>query len=199
MSRTRDKDYYEYFYDYDIWIPSSTLYLGSVSDVDGDESGTNYEMTERAVKGLHILDSKADSPITIIMNNLGGDEYHGLAIYDTIKLCKNHITIKARGHAMSMGGIILQAADERQMSANSRLMMHYGSFSFDGNAQDAYRWVDENKKIDKFMEDLFLEKIKEKHPKYTRAKLQEKLNSDYILSAKEALELGLIDKIEGDK
>ena len=88
-------------------------------------------MAERAIKALHILDSTAptgDKPITVIMNNPGGDEYHGMAIYDAIKSCKNHVTIVVFGMAMSMGSIILQAADKRVMSANSRVMIHYGTW-----------------------------------------------------------------------
>jgi ATP-dependent Clp endopeptidase proteolytic subunit ClpP len=202
MSRKFIKEDIDRFHDYDLYIPGRTLYMGSVStDPDHGESGTDAIMAERVIKGLFILDSTApdgNSPITIIMNNPGGDEYDGLAIYDAIRACKNHVTIIVYGKAMSMGGIILQAADKRVMSENSRFMMHYGQFGVNANAQDVYKWVEDNKKIDTLMEDIFIEKMLEKDPKINRRKLQEMLKSDFICDAKEAVALGLADEVLGE-
>lgn len=192
------RDDIDRFFQYNIDVSSRTIYMGSSDDYSGEESGTDYKMAENVIKALHILDSNAengDKPITIIMNNPGGDEYNGLAIYDAIKCCKNHITIKVYGQAMSMGGIILQAADERIMSPNSRFMIHYGTFSMEGNAKDVYSWIEDNKKIDTLMEDIFLEKIKQKKPNFTRHQLKKWLKSDHIMDAEKALEYGLIDGI----
>lgn len=193
-----NKESIDRFYDYDIHVESRTLYMGSVSDVDGSENGTDYAMTERIIKGLHILDNSApegDKPINIIMNNIGGDPVHGMAIYDAIKACKNHVTITVFGHAMSTGSIVLQAPDKRIMAPNARLMIHYGTLGFDGHAKDAYKIVEENKYIDDLMFKIFIERIKQVQPTYTLAKLKEKCSFDWYLSAAEALELGLIDEI----
>ena len=201
MSKAKDKDNIDRFFHYGVDDVSRTIYMGSTSSDEGEESGTDYQMAEYVIKGVHVLESQApngEKPITIIMNNVGGDEVHGLAIYDAIALCKNHVTIKVFGHAMSMGGIILQAADERVMAPNSRFMMHYGTFSINANAKDAYKWVEENKKIDKFMEDLFLGKIREKKPRFKRQQLLQMLESDYIMNAKEAVEMGLATRIMGE-
>jgi len=198
MARDKDKDNIDRFFQYGVDDVSRTIYMGSAGSEDGEETGTDFEMTEYIIKGLHVLESQApngDKPITIIMNNIGGDEYHGLAIYDAITVCNNHVTVKVFGHAMSMGGIILQAADDRQMSPNSKFMMHYGTFSIHANAKDAYKWVEENKKMDKWMEDLFLKKIRDKKPKFTRQKLQKMLEADHIMGAAKALEYGLADSV----
>jgi ATP-dependent Clp endopeptidase proteolytic subunit ClpP len=203
MSKKINRDDVDKLYDYDLHIPSRTLYMGSVTvDVDQGESGTDAHMAERIMKGLHILDNAApagDQPITIIMNNPGGDEYDGFAIYDAIKACKNHVTIIVYGKAMSMGGIILQAADKRIMSPNSRFMMHYGQFGISANAKDVYQWVEDNKKIDTLMEDIFLEKMIVKTPNITRKKLQEMLKADFIVAAAEAVEMGFADEILGEE
>ena len=166
------------------------------------ESGTDPVMAERVIKALHILDNAApsgDQPITILMNNPGGDEYDGMAIYDAIKACKNHVTIVVYGKAMSMGGIILQAADRRVMSPNSRFMMHYGTFGINANAKDVYQWVEDNKKIDTLMEDIFLEKMAVKNPAITRKHLQNMLKADFIADAAESVKLGLADAVLGEE
>lgn len=203
MSKRINRDDIDKLYDYDLHIPSRTIYMGSASaDIELGESGVDAVMAERLIKALHILDKSApsgDQPITIIMNNPGGDEYDGFAIYDAIQACHNHVTIVVYGKAMSMGGIILQAADKRIMSRNSRFMMHYGQFGISANAKDVYQWVEDNKKIDTLMEDIFIEKMIEKDPKITRKKLQEMLKADFIVDAKEAVELGLADAILGEE
>jgi ATP-dependent Clp endopeptidase proteolytic subunit ClpP len=197
------KESIDRFYDYDIHVETRTLYIGSAeASISDGESGTDAIMAETAIKGLLILDSTApagDKPITVIMNNPGGDKYHGIAIFDAIKACKNHVTIKVFGHAMSMGCMILQAADKRILSPNSKVMMHYGTWGHGDHPKVMYRWAEEGKKYDAWMEQVIFERIKEKHPTFKYSKVKEMLEFDTILSAKEALELGLIDEILGEE
>lgn len=207
MSGRRYKtDDIDKFFDYDLSIPTRTIFMGSVfTDSEGGESGTDAFMAERMIKALHIMEndgaaaSDGDKPITIIMNNIGGDEYHGQAIFDAIRHCKNHVDIKVFGHAMSMGSIILQAADRRIMSANSKQMIHYGTWGWDGHAPTGHKWAEEFAKLDRWMEDLYLAKIREKHSKFTRTKLKSMLMTDTFLTAKESVEIGLADEVIGEE
>jgi ATP-dependent protease ClpP protease subunit len=218
------KDDIDKFIDYDIYLPTRTIYMGSISsDESGNEIGVDHILAERCLKTLHILDTQApagDKPITIIMNNYGGDVRHGMAIYDAIKDCKNHVTIKVYGGAMSMGSIILQAADRRIMSQNSRLMIHYGIHGHVDHAKITSKWQKEADRFDRFMEDLYLQKMegksltlkdyltaigkeddipsgngKNKQINITRKQLEKMLNFDTIMSPKMALQLNLIDEI----
>lgn len=222
------KDDVDQFMDNHIYLPTRTIYMGSMSSSDSDgESGTDYHMAETVVKALHILDNqdslsmKGEKPINVIMNNIGGDVYHGMAIYDAISNCKNHVTIRVYGHAMSMGSLILQAADQRTMTRHSRIMIHYGNAGTNQHAKTLYKWANETKKFDQMMEDIYLDKIsdrkitlekyltlidrqseipagnaKNKKISIGRKELQEMLNFDTIIDAETALELNLIDKIE---
>ena len=144
-------------------VDNRTLYMGSIhNDIESGESGVDSSMAEYFIKGMHVLDSKNDKPITIIMNNPGGDWYHGMAIYDSIKHSKSHCTIKVYGHAMSMGSIILQAADHRVMMPNSRFMIHYGYDGRYGHSKIFERWADEGKRVNVQMENIYLDMIMEK-------------------------------------
>lgn len=191
-----NKESIDRFYDYDIHIETRTIYMGSTeSDMEQGESGVEAIMAERVIKALHLLDQK-DEPITIVMNSPGGDFYHGMAIYDAIKNCQSHITIKVFGMAMSMGALILQAADERIMSPNARFMMHYGYMGMDSNHSKIFKkWADENEKCDKDFERIFLDKIREVNPTFTLKELQELLDHDTIYNAQETVAMGLADKI----
>lgn len=201
MSKRVNRDDIDKFHDYGIYIPTRTIYMGSehVSEVDDfAESGCDAFMAELAVKNLHILDAMAEEPITILMNNIGGDEYHCFAIYDAIKACRSHVAIKVVGHAMSAGSIILQAADERIMLPTSRQMIHYGTWGTYDHSKTTQKHAAEGLKIDKWMEQMYLQRIKEKNPDYRLATLQRRLDHDTFLTAKESVELGLADKVLGE-
>ena len=191
MTTRRLIDDVEVFFEQGLYIPTRTVYMGEI-----EEGGTDHVMAERVIKRLHVLDAKADTPITVLMNNSGGDEYHGLAIYDAILGCKNHITVTAFGHAMSMGSIIMQAADDRVMAPNARMLIHYGTWGqSEQHCKINYAWAEEGKAFDRWMVDMYLAKIREKHPRYKRTDLDEKLNFDTFLTATETVALGLADRI----
>lgn len=155
------------WFDHNLDVDNRTLYMGSISATpDGDESGVDSSMAEYFIKGMHVLQSKnATQEITIIMNNPGGDPYHGMAIYDAIKMSSCPCTIKVYGYAMSMGSIILQAADYRIMMPNSKFMIHYGYSSYDNHVRTIESWVNEDKRSSYEMEDLYLKMILEKEEK----------------------------------
>ena len=188
----------EYWYDYGIYLPNRHLYLGSVLYTDQGESGTDFAMAERAIKGLHVLDSLApsgDTPFTVIMNNLGGNEYHMLAIYDAIQACRNHVTIIGTGHVMSAGAVIFQAADDRVLTENARMMIHYGTFGYYDHPKIAKAWADEGMKLNGLMLKILLARVREKHPDFPEEEMDKLLDFDTILNAEECVELGLADRI----
>jgi ATP-dependent Clp endopeptidase proteolytic subunit ClpP len=188
------------FHDYGLYIPQRTIYVGSGSYTEeGDESGTDGQLADRTIKNLSILDNIADTPITIIMNNPGGENTHGMAIYDAIKGCRSEVTINVLGMAMSMGSVILQSADRRLLSPNSRIMIHYGYFGMNEHAKTVYKWMEESKKSDHWMEELYLSKIREKHPTFPMAKVKRMCEFDTILNPHEAVSLGLADAILGEE
>ena len=196
-SRSNHKNEFAVWHEYDVLFGDNTIYMGSHGDDYGEgESGVDYAMAERLIKNLHILDKRIhDDGITIKMNNVGGDIYHGLAIYDAIITCQNKIRIIAYGHAMSMGSFILQAADERVMSPNARMMIHYGQGGVYGHMKDVYRHTEELKALDKIINSVYLSKIKEVKPRFTMKKLEETMNFDWFLSPSDAIAHGLCDKI----
>lgn len=195
-----NRDDIDKWHDSSIYVPTRTIYIGSEEhSVEHGESGCDGGMAERAVKNLHVLESINKEDITIIMNNVGGDEYHGFAIYDAIRLCESRVIIKVFGHAMSMGSIILQAADERCMAPTSRQMVHYGTWGRTDHAKTERKWSDEGQKINKWMEQMYLTKMKEKNEHFTLARLQRMLDHDTFLTAKESVDCGLADRVLGEE
>jgi ATP-dependent protease ClpP protease subunit len=168
-----NKDRIDRFFDYSLDSDSRTIYLGCAAYCDsGDGNGVDFYMTERLIKGLHLLESAApngDQPITIIANSPGGSWFHGMAQYGAIKNCRNQVIIKMYGHAMSMGSIIPQAADERLIDANASFMIHYGSDAFHGHSKIMSKVGDIGKKINHMMENIYLDRMMEKDEEMTQA------------------------------
>ena len=181
----------EALHSYGISSKTRTIFMNN--EVDSD-CAANF------MKNMLWLESSNSEPITIILNNTGGEENDGLAIYDTIANSPCEVTVKVFGSCMSMASVILQAADRRVMSRNSRIMIHYGTscsadYAAECHAKINYNWVEESKKFDKLMEKIFLDKIHQKHPDFKLSKLQKMLDFDTILDAEQSLNLNLIDEI----
>jgi len=167
---------------YDVDIAGRTLFLGGEVD-DG--------MAERFLKGLHLLSGKSSDEINITINTTGGDEYHGMAIFDAIACSRCHVTMTGYGNVMSMGSWIMQAADLRVLSPNATMMIHYGSWD-KGDEHVKYQRVqlEEMERINVITELAYL-------PKTTMSlrRLKKMLEDEVYLSAEQAVELGLADKV----
>lgn len=191
-----NKDNINHLMDYSIYVPTRTIYMGSEQVFDSsEESGTDAQMAERIIKNLHILESQSAEPITILLNNLGGDAYHGMAIFDAIKECRSHTTIRVYGQAMSMGSLILQAANERIITPNAVLMIHYGTWGTHDHPKITYNFAEEGKRFDAKMERIFMDKILQRNPKFKLRDLKKMLNFDTFLTANLAVQLGLADSV----
>jgi ATP-dependent Clp endopeptidase proteolytic subunit ClpP len=187
MSNGLRRDDVDKFFDYSIHIPSRTLYMGPEVD---------EEMAERFLKGMHLLEGiSKDVGITILMDNVGGDEYHGLAIYDAIATSKCHITVIGYGNVMSMGSWIIQAADERVLAPNATVMIHYGSWVAEGTKGEVLAGAREMERLNRIMEETYLAKMRVADPQFTLTKLKKMLDTDSFMPAVEAVRLGLADRV----
>lgn len=160
-----NKETLDRWFDYNVDVETRTVYMGSINSENGYENGVDHAMAEYFIKGIHILESKSEDPIQIIMNNPGGDWYHGMSIYDAIKMSKCYCEIKVYGHAMSMGSIILQASDNRVMMPNSAFMIHFGYESQYNHSKIVEKWIDEGKRLSYLMENIYLDMMIEKEAK----------------------------------
>ena len=183
------------------FLPATrTIYLGEArlenESWDGGGPGVDYRLADQIIKSIAILESLNQEPINIIVNNPGGDEYHGLAIYDAIRATPCDVTVRIIGHAMSMAAWFSQAADKRVMFPNATMMIHYGYMGLPYVHTHTFeRWGKEVGRLNRLMEQHFMERIAEKNPKFTLRKLRERLLFDSFLTAPEAVELGLADEV----
>jgi len=148
-----------------------------------------------ALLDLDYLNAQAHAPIELRLNTFGGDVISGLSLYDSIKELNptSPITVRASGACMSMGTIILQAGVERLAHPHTRFMLHKLSAQDSGSLDDLDDRQQDRLKIQAILNQILLERTNltgEELNKLIRRK-------DYHFTAKEALEMGLIDRIVG--
>jgi len=195
-------------HEYDIDIDANHIYLfgdqRQAIDEDDQEPGINYVIANRFIRNLNILSRKnPNKPILVHMKTCGGYWQEGMAIYDTIKLCPNYITILSYTHARSMSSLILQAADKRVLMPNSIFMFHDGSMSASGTTKQFLTEATELKKSMTTMRDIYVNSMRnsEKFSGWADKKIhswlkkQMNLKEDVFLSAEEAVECGFADEI----
>lgn len=183
---TSFKELVSEFHSNHVFLETKTIVV--VGEVDED-------MFQMLAKNLHALDSKTGE-ITIKLMSDGGSVSAARGIYDLIRGCKNVVRIICYGEVSSSATIILQAADRRIMTPNSKIMVHTGlEYIPQSLPRNADRVMEEHRKDEKWMEDIYLQKIKQNKPRFTRKQLKYLLEYDTYLNAKEALEFGLIDHI----
>ena len=170
-----------------------TIYIGAGSyDSEGKNIGVDALCAEWAVKGLHLLNNSRRKAYAIL-DSIGGDWYHGMAIFDAIRGMRCPIDVIGTGNIMSMGAVLLQApkGERRLLTPNATVMVHHG-YADHGNLKhgDAQRWAAYEEKMAKKMADILAERS-EKNAKYWHERCKE----DSIFTAEEAIDIGLADRI----
>jgi ATP-dependent Clp protease protease subunit len=141
---------------------------------------------------LHLESEDPDKDISLYINSPGGSVYAGLAIYDTIQFIKPDVQTICVGIAMSMGALLLAGgAEGKRMSLpNSKILIHQVSSAFQGQATDieihAKEIIDVRRRLDEILA---------KHTKQDLEKVAKDTERDYFMSADEARDYNLIDRV----
>jgi len=130
--------------------------------------------------------------IRLYINSPGGLVTAGLAIYDTIRFVKCDVATICIGQAASMAAVLLSAgaAGKRSALPNSRILLHQVLGGAQGQAADVKIQTEELMRI----RDLLV-KILSSHTGKPKRTIQKDTDRDYFMSADEAIEYGLIDRI----
>ena len=133
-----------------------------------------------------------DKDISLYINSPGGSVTAGMAIYDTMQFIKPDISTLCIGQAASMGALLLTAgaAKKRFSLPNSRVMIHQPLGGFQGQASD----IEIHAKEILYLKEK-LNKIMAEHSGQSLEKVSKDTDRDNFMSAKDAMEYGLIDKV----
>ncbi|MCS7469789.1 ATP-dependent Clp endopeptidase proteolytic subunit ClpP [Stieleria sp. ICT_E10.1] len=135
-------------------------------------------------------DPKAD--IHLYINSPGGSITAGMAIYDTMQFVSCDVATYCIGQAASMGAVLLTAgaAGKRFALPNARIMIHQPLAGMQGTAREVEIHVEELRRIKKRMNEIMID-----HTGHSLEKIETDTDRDRFMSAEEAREYGLIDKV----
>jgi ATP-dependent Clp protease, protease subunit len=130
--------------------------------------------------------------IAMYINSPGGVVTAGMAIYDTMQFIRPTISTLCIGQAASMGSLLLSAGTPgmRFALSNARIMVHQPSGGFSGQASDIERHAEDIIKMKRRLNEVYV-----KHTKKSYEVIEKTLDRDYFMTADQAREFGIIDKV----
>ena len=141
---------------------------------------------------LHLESQDPDKDVSLYINSPGGIVYSGLAIYDTMQFIKPDVQTICFGVAMSMGSLLLTggAHGKRTALPNSRILIHQPSGGFQGQSSDIEIHAREVLELRAHLDEIYA-----RHTGQPVARVHEDMERDRYLTAEQACEYGLIDRV----
>ncbi|MFO1183800.1 MAG: ATP-dependent Clp protease proteolytic subunit [Bauldia sp.] len=148
-----------------------------------------------AVITAQLLFLEAENPkkeISMYINSPGGIVTSGMAIYDTMQFIKPPVSTLCIGQAASMASLLLCAGEKgaRYALPNARILLHQPSGGFQGQASDIERHAEDIIKMKRKLNEVYV-----KHTGQNYEVVERTLDRDYFMSATEAKDFGLIDRV----
>ncbi|WVN90559.1 ATP-dependent Clp endopeptidase, proteolytic subunit ClpP [Cryptococcus depauperatus CBS 7841] len=140
-------------------------------------------------------------PIKLYINSPGGEVTSGLAIYDTMQYIQSPVHTFCLGQAASMGSLLLAGGEKgkRFCLKNGSVMIHQPSGGAQGQATDIALHAKEILRIRSALTDIYADHctLPSESRDSCRGRFEKALERDYFMTAEEAMEFGIIDKIIG--
>ena len=138
---------------------------------------------------------EAENPerdIHLYVNCPGGSVTAGLAIYDTMQYIKSPVSTICMGQAASMAAVLLSAGtkSKRYSLPNASVLLHQPMGGFHGQASDIDIHAKEVLRVKKLMNEILV-----KHTGQPFEKIEKDTDRDFIMTAEQAKEYGIIDEI----
>jgi ATP-dependent Clp protease protease subunit len=153
------------------------------------------EMSHVIVAQLLFLESEnPDKDISLYINSPGGEVTAGMAIYDTMQFIKPDVQTIVMGQACSMGSLLAQAGarGKRMILPMARHMIHQPSGGSRGQATDMLIQVTEILKMKQVLTEIY---VQHNSAGKTFEEFTADMERDNFMSAQEAVDYGLADKI----
>lgn len=145
---------------------------------------------------LYLDSDDQTKPIYLYINSPGGSVTAGMAIYDTMQYIKSEVITICMGLAASMGSFLLMAGTKGKRMAlpHSRIMIHQPSGGTRGQATDIQIEAKEILRIRRQLNEIYAQRTGQ-----PLEKIERDMDRDFFMSAQEAKEYGLIDKVIDDR
>ncbi|GMS82871.1 hypothetical protein PENTCL1PPCAC_5046, partial [Pristionchus entomophagus] len=142
---------------------------------------------------LFLQSESGKKPIHMYINSPGGSVTAGLGIYDTMQYITAPVATWCMGQASSMGALLLASGEPgmRTCLPNARVMIHQPSGGAQGTASDILIRAEEIIRLRRRLNEILVS-----HSGQTMARVEEAVDRDYFMSAEEARQFGIVDRVE---
>jgi ATP-dependent Clp protease protease subunit len=150
-------------------------------------------MANLVIAQLLFLESEdPEKDVFLYINSPGGVVTSGLAIYDTMQYIKCPVSTMCTGQAASMGAVLLAGGDAGKRIAlpNARIMIHQPHGGARGQATDIKIHAEEILKTRRTINEILV-----RHTGQPMERIEKDTDRDFFMSAVEAVEYGLVDKV----
>lgn len=176
------------------------VFLNSLEDDIFSENGEYGEITSKSAEKVYrdilsfYLEDKNKPIYLFIVNNLGGDFYGMLSVYELIENIKKTTPVYTFvfGYAYSAAAFLFLSGSKRFITPQSRLMFHYGKMEIQGDPKATKRWFLESEKIVSLQETMLLQHYRSglKDKKTKIKEIKNILSSDTVFIGTESVDLG---------
>lgn len=141
---------------------------------------------------LHLAYEDPNKDIALYINSPGGSVYDGMAIYDTMQFINPDVATFGIGLQASMGAFLLSsgAKGKRHLLPSSRVMIHQPSAGTQGKVSDMEITLRESIRLKQLLNEILAKNTGQK-----LSKIEKDADRDFWMSAKEAVEYGLADRV----
>jgi ATP-dependent Clp protease protease subunit len=141
---------------------------------------------------LHLAYEDPNKDIALYINSPGGSVYDGLAVYDTMQFIKPDVATYGIGLQASMGAFLLSsgAKGKRHVLPSSRVMIHQPSSGTQGKVTDQEITLREAMRLKDMLNEVLAKNTGQK-----LAKIKADVERDFWMSATEAVDYGIADKV----
>ena len=172
---------------YDIWsrlLKDRIVFLGTAVD--------DYVANLIVAQLLFLEKEDPDKDIDFYIHSPGGSVSAGMAIYDTMQMIKPDVATICVGQAASMGAVLLAGGAEKKRFSlpNARVMIHQGSAGTQGTIADMNVALAE---FNRYNDIIF--SVLASHTGKSKDQIQKDCDRDYFMSAEEAANYGIVDKV----
>jgi len=172
---------------YDIYsrlLKDNIVFIGSAID----DTLSNLVIAQL----LYLEAEDPEKDIHLYINSPGGSVTAGLAIYDTMQFIKPDVSTICIGQAASMGAVLLAAGAPKKRFAlpNSRILLHQPMGDFSGQASDVDIHAKEILRVRERLNEILMQ-----HSGQSKAKIEHDTDRDFIMTASQGLEYGVIDQV----
>jgi len=156
-----------------------------------------HSISNVIVQLLHLANQN-HKPIHLVISTYGGSVDEMFSLYDTIKFLPCPVHTIALGKVMSAGVLLLAAGvkGKRMIGNSARIMIHPISGGVIGNVFEAMNEMKEFERLQELMVSALMKETKLKKEEIDKLM---KAGHDFFLTPEQAIQLGIVDKIIGEK